>query len=133
MHFLHLLLFLPSPDLCPVHQHALYHAAKHHHSSPEVTSPLSLSYSPNTSNYLVRLSHYPSHVCLVRGSLVEGVAQILELALSFYHAFFPLPLALLTLPLSFVEHHHFPLVCPHSLSAFSRQAPNFLRAQVNAK
>jgi hypothetical protein len=35
----------PSPDLCPVHQHALFHALKHRHSPPELTSPLSLSYS----------------------------------------------------------------------------------------
>jgi hypothetical protein len=58
LHSLYLLLFLPSPDLCPVHQYALYHALKHHHSPPEITSPLSLFYSPRTFHYLVCLPHY---------------------------------------------------------------------------
>jgi hypothetical protein len=94
-------------------QHALYHALEHRHSPPELISPLSLSYSPNTSNYLVRLPRYFSHVRLGRGSLVEGVAQVLELAQSFYLTFFPLPVALLTLPLSLVEHRHFRLLHIH--------------------
>jgi hypothetical protein len=42
LHFLYLLLFLPSPDLCPVHQYILYCVLQHQH-SPEITSPLSLS------------------------------------------------------------------------------------------
>jgi hypothetical protein len=74
------------------------------------SSPLSLSYSPNASNYLVRLPHYLSHLRLVRSSLVEGVAQVPEPAHSSYLAFFPLPLVLLTLPFSLVEHHHFRLL-----------------------
>jgi hypothetical protein len=101
------------PDLCSVHQHVLYHALEHHDSSPELTFPFCLSYSPNASNYLVRLPHYLSHLRLVSGSLVEGVTQVLELAHSFYLAFFPLPLALLILPLSLVEHHHFRLLNIH--------------------
>jgi hypothetical protein len=84
-------LFLLSPDLCPVHQYALYHALKRHHSPPEITSTLSLSYSPHTFHYHVCLPHYLSHVCLARGSFVEGVAQAVELIL-------------FTLPLSLVEH-----------------------------
>jgi hypothetical protein len=69
------------------------------------SSPLSLSYSPNASNYLVRLPHYLSHLRLFRGSFVEGVAQAPEPAHSSYLAFFPLPLVLLTIPFSLVEHH----------------------------
>jgi hypothetical protein len=99
LHSLHLLPFLPSPDLSSVHQHALYHALQHHHSPHELTSLRSLSYSPNASNYLVRLPHYLSHLRLVRHS--------------FYFTFFPLPLVLLTLPFSFVEHHHFRLLNIH--------------------
>jgi hypothetical protein len=120
---LHLLLFFPSPDFRSVHQYALYHALEHHHSPPELTSPLSLSYSPHASNYLVRLPHYLSHLRLVCGSLIKGVSQVLEFAHSFYLVFFPLPLALLTLPLSLVEDHyfrllniHFQLFLPHILS-----------------
>jgi hypothetical protein len=59
---------------------------------------------------LVRFPHYLSHLRLVRGFLVEGVAQVLEPAHSSYLAFFPLPLVLLTLPFSLVEHHHFRLL-----------------------
>jgi hypothetical protein len=114
--------FLPSSDLSPVYQYTLYHAPKHHHSPPEITSSLSLSYSPDTSHYLICLPYYLSHVCLVRGSLV---------LLSF------------TFLLSLVEHHHFRLAhilsqAPHPFFHFlltlchnyqvvcKRQAPNFL-------
>jgi hypothetical protein len=45
---LYLLLFLPSSDFYPVHQYALDHALKHHHSPPEIISPLSLSPIPQT-------------------------------------------------------------------------------------
>jgi hypothetical protein len=154
LHSLHLLLLLPFPDLCSIHQHALYHALEHHHSGPELTSLLSPSYSPHASSKLVRFPHYLSHLRLARGSLVEDVAQVLELAHSFYLAFFPLPLALLILPLSLVEHHHFRLLnihfqlflrhilfqVPHHFFHLSltlchnhhvvrkRQAPNFLPA-----
>jgi hypothetical protein len=111
--------------------------------------PHFLSDSANTSNYLGRLPHYLSHLRLVR-----GVAQVPELAHSFYLAFFPLPLALITLPLYLLEHHHsrllnihFQLFLPHILSQVphhffhlsltlchnhhvvrKRQAPNFLLA-----
>jgi hypothetical protein len=44
--------FFPSPDLCLILQYSLYHAHKHHHSPPEITSPLSFFYSPNTSHYV---------------------------------------------------------------------------------
>jgi hypothetical protein len=63
--------------------------------------------------YLVRLPHYLSHLHPDCGSLVEGVAQVLKLAHSFYLTFFPLPLALLILPLSLAEHHHFRLLYIH--------------------
>jgi hypothetical protein len=50
LHFFYLFSFPPSLDLCPVHQYTLYHGLDlQHHSPPEITSPLSLSYSPNTS------------------------------------------------------------------------------------
>jgi hypothetical protein len=43
-------------------------------------------------------------------SLVEGVAQVLELAHSFYLPSFPLPLILFAHSFSFVEHHQFRLL-----------------------
>jgi hypothetical protein len=114
--------FLPRTSI-----YSLYHALKHHHSPPEITYPLSLSYFPHTSHYLVCVPHYLSHVCLVRGSFVEGVAQVYELTHSFYFPSFPRPLILFTLPLSLVEHLHFrlfnihfQLFPPHVLS----QAPH---------
>jgi hypothetical protein len=88
-------------------------ALEQHHSPPKLTSPLSLSYSPNTSNYLDRFPHYLSHLRIVRGALLEGVAQAPELAHSLYLDSLPLPLALLILPLSLVEHHHFRLLNNH--------------------
>jgi hypothetical protein len=36
------------PRFLPVHQYSLYHGLKHHHSPPEITSLLSLSYSSHT-------------------------------------------------------------------------------------
>jgi hypothetical protein len=89
-----LALSLPSPvpsiprSLPPVHQYTL----KHHHSPPEVTSPLSVSYSPNTSHYLICLPHYLSDMCLIRGSFPR-----FELASQFYFPSFPVPLILFTL------------------------------------
>jgi hypothetical protein len=94
---LQFLLFLPSPDLCPVHQHTLYHILKHHHYPPEITSPLSLSYSP--------------HFAALSVSLV--VAQVLELAHSFYLPPFLHSLALVPLSFSLVEHYHFRLLNIH--------------------
>jgi hypothetical protein len=120
--------FHPIPSLPRTSIYSLYHALKHHHSPPEITYPLSLSYFPYTSHYLVCVPHYLSHVCLVRDSFVEGVAQVHELTHSFYFPSFPRPLILFTLPLSLVEHHHFrffnihfQLFPPHVLS----QAPHF--------
>jgi hypothetical protein len=78
-HFLYLLLFLPSPDLCPVHQYTLYHALEHHHSPPEITSPFSPSYSPKTSHCLICFPHYLPDMCLSRGSFVECVTQVFQL------------------------------------------------------
>jgi hypothetical protein len=46
---LYLLLFLLFPDPCLI--------SDHHHSPPEITSPLALSYSPHTSHYLVFLPY----------------------------------------------------------------------------
>jgi hypothetical protein len=69
LHSLYLLLFLSSPDLCSVHQYTLlYETLKHHHSPPEITSPLSLFYSPHTSHYLVCLLlktfWYHPYICI---------------------------------------------------------------------
>jgi hypothetical protein len=108
LHSLHLLPFLPSPDLSSLHQHALYHALEHHHSPHELTSLRSLSYSPNASNYLVRLPHYLSHLRLVRHSLVEGVPKYLNpltlsiLLSSHFHSFSSLFLFLLLNTIIFV-------------------------------
>jgi hypothetical protein len=101
MHSLYLLLFFPSP--LPCSQTSTF--------SSRITSPHILSYSPHTSHYLVR------------GPLVENVAQILAPSLSFYLTSFPFPLILFTLPLSLIEQHyfrllniHFQLILPHILS-----------------
>jgi hypothetical protein len=98
------------------------------------------------------LPYYISDVYPICGSFVECVAQIFELAYSFYYPSFPFQLILFTLPLSLLELHHFrrfnihfQLFLPHILSLaphhffhFSlnlchcyhvirkRQAPNFL-------
>jgi hypothetical protein len=88
--------------------------------------PLSLSYSPNTSNYLDRFPHYLSHLRIVRGSLVEGVAQAPELAHSLYLAFLPLPLFLPHI-LFQVPHYffHLSLTLWHNHHVIrKRQAPN---------
>jgi hypothetical protein len=93
-------LFLPCPDLCP---YTLYHALKHHHSPPEITSLLSVFYSPNTSYYLICFPHYLSDMCLIRGSFIECVIQAFELVYLFFFPSFPVPLILFTLPLSIVK------------------------------
>jgi hypothetical protein len=105
-HSLHLLLFPPSPDLCP--------------------------YINTLSNIIILLlllslfyfiyHYYLSLVCLVRGSFVEGVTQVFELAP------FPLPLILFTLPLSLVvvEHHHFRLLNIHFKLFFFTYFPRLL-------
>jgi hypothetical protein len=105
LHSLYLLFFLPLPDLCPVHQYTL----KHHHSLPEITFPLSLSYSPHTCCF----PHYLPDMCLIRGSFVECVGQVFDLFYLFYLPSFSIPLILFTLPLSLVEHHHFRLLNIH--------------------
>jgi hypothetical protein len=113
LHFLYLFLFLSSPDFCPVHQYTLYHILKDHHSPPEITYPLSLSYSLNTSHYLICFPHYLSDMCLIRGSFIECVIQVLELVYLFCFSSFPVPLILFTLLHSLIYHHHFRLLNIH--------------------
>jgi hypothetical protein len=68
---------------------------------------------PNTYHCLICIVHYFSDMCLIRGSIIEYVAQVFELFYSFYFPSFPVPLNLFTLPLSLVEHHHFDLLNIH--------------------
>jgi hypothetical protein len=80
----------------------LYHALEHHQSPPEITSPLSLSYSPNTSHNLICFLYYLSDICLIHGSFRECITQLFELVYLFCFLPFPVPLILFTLPLSII-------------------------------
>jgi hypothetical protein len=78
-------LLVPSIPRSPyINMYTLYHALEHHHSPPEITSPLSLSYSPYTFHYL----HYLSDMRLICGSFVECVTQVTRLLVLF--SFFPI-------------------------------------------
>jgi hypothetical protein len=81
---------------------------------PEITSLLSLSYSPNTSHCLFCFPQYLSDICRICGSFIECVTQNPRMYL-FYFPFFPVPLIFFTLPLSFIKHHHFRLLNIHFL------------------
>jgi hypothetical protein len=81
---------------------------------PEITSLLSLSYSPNTSHCLICFPQYLSDICRICGSFIECVTQNPSMYL-FYFPFFPVPLIFFTLPLSFIKHHHFRLLNIHFL------------------
>jgi hypothetical protein len=84
-------------------------------SPPHILSPVPHTQPTTLFAFLTTLS-----LGVVCGSLVEGVAQVLKLAHSFYLAFFPLPLALLILTLSRSLHVHFQLFLLHVRS----QAPH---------
>jgi hypothetical protein len=65
-----------------LHQYTLYHALKHHHSPPKITSPLSLSYSPKHPTTLFAFLII-SLICALSVAL-SLVTQIFELVYLFY-------------------------------------------------
>jgi hypothetical protein len=106
----------------------LYHALEHHHPPPEITSPLSLSYSPHTSHYLVCLPHYLSDVCLIRDSFIECIAQVcICLSLFVFSIFTSSFSSSRTFPSSFFHFYHVSFILCHNYQAIcKRQTPKFL-------
>jgi hypothetical protein len=122
-----------STSFCSFHPRisarTLYHALEHHHSPPEITSPLSLSYSPHRFHYLVCLPHYLSDVCLIRGSFIECVAQVFVFLFSSSQYSLPafLPHVLSQAPHHFFHFYHVSLTLCHNYQAIcKRQTPKFL-------